>query len=291
MPTRSRGLSSIALEREGELLLFDCGEGTQRQMIISPLSHFQPDVILISHAHADHLLGLPGLLMSMGMQDRRRPVKLIGPGKVVEAVGYILKRLGTRLSFQLDCEVARPGLVHRGLGYRIRAARAEHPGEAYSFRLDEDMRPGRFYPERASRLEIPRGPLWHRLQKGRSLLYHGRKVTPEMVLGPPRPGRSFGYSGDTRPASRLVTFFRGVDLLAFDSTYSDAYLEEARAYGHSTASEAATLASKAGVRLLLLTHISPRVTSEEALLLEANREHQNVIVAKDFLQLSVPLHT
>lgn len=290
MPSRERGLPSVAVEREGELLLFDCGEGTQRQLVSSRLSRFQPDVIFITHSHADHLLGLFGLLMSMSLHDRRENVKLVAPADVEELLSLVMKKLGTQLSFGVEFFSARPGVVHRGKGYVVRASRAFHHGEAYSYRLDEDERPGRFYPEKAIALGIPKGPLWQKLQHGRSVIFKGKRIRPEQVTGPKRPGRSFGYSGDTRPRKELARFFGGVDVLFFDSTYTSEYSDVAKRYGHSTAEEAGMLAKRAKAGILVLYHISHRVSDEQKLLDEAKRYHERVIVAKDFLQVDVPLH-
>lgn len=289
MPTKNRGVTSLAVERDGELLLFDCGEGTQRQMTMAKLSRHDPSVIFISHLHGDHVLGLFGFLMSMSMHDRRTPLKIVGPARLKRLVRGVLEVLGTRLTFDLNFVQAKKGIVHRGEGYRVRATYAQHPGECYSFRLDEDPRPGRFFPERAIALGVTPGPMFKRLQLGRTVKTSKGNVTPSMVMGRPRRGRSFGYSGDTRPARRLVTFFRGVDLLAFDTTFSDEYSKEAKLFGHSTASESALLASKAGVNTLLMIHISPRVSDTSILLKEGRRHHPNVLVAEDFMQMDLPL--
>lgn len=289
LPTRSRGVSSIALEREGELLLFDCGEGTQRQMTTARLSRFEPDVIFISHIHGDHTLGLFGLLMSMSMHDRRSPIKIVGPDRLKKLIVEVFRILGTKLTFPVEFVHAKDGLVHRGTGYRVRAIRTEHPGECYGYRLDEGRRPGKFFPDRAVALGISPGPMFRKLQNGRAVEVRGNKVTPEMVMGPPRRGRSFGYSGDTRPARRLVTFFKGVDILAFDTTFSDEYTTEARLFGHSTASESAMLAERAGVKKLLMTHISQRVSDATVLLEQAKKIHPDSVVAEDLMQFDVPL--
>jgi ribonuclease Z len=282
-------VSSIALEREGELLLFDCGEGTQRQMTVARLSRFEPDVIFISHIHGDHTLGLFGLLMSMSMHDRRSPVRIVGPDRLKKLIVEVFRILGTKLTFTVEFVHAKDGLVHRGAGYRVRAIRTEHPGECYGYRLDEDRRPGKFFPDRAVALGISPGPIFRKLQNGRAVEVGGSRITPEMVMGPPRRGRSFGYSGDTRPARRLVTFFKGVDLLAFDTTFSDEYATEARQFGHSTASESAMLAERAGVKTLLMTHISQRVADATILLEQAKKIHPDSVVAEDLMQFDVPL--
>lgn len=290
MPSRERGLPSVALEREGELLLFDCGEGTQRQLISAKLSKYQPDVILISHIHGDHVLGIFGLLLSMSLHDRREPVVVIGPKEVKELLDYVFSKLNSRVSYDIQFREVRQGIVMKRDEYTIRAIRASHQGDCYSYRLDEKERPGKFYPEKAKALEIPMGPLWQKLQHGKSIVIKGRRISPEEVVGPSRKGRSFGYSGDTRTTKRLCKFFEGVDILLFDSTYSDDYSREAKKFGHSTASDAAKLASEAKVGMLVLTHISQRVGDTKRLLEEAKKYHLRCVVANDFDQFYIPLH-
>ncbi|MEM3684141.1 MAG: ribonuclease Z [Conexivisphaerales archaeon] len=290
MPSRSRGLPSIAVEREGELFLFDCGEGTQRQLISANISKYQPDAIIISHSHGDHVLGIFGLLLSMSLHGREKPVKLIAPSKVKEMVDFVLGRLNSSLGYDVEFTEVRQGVLLKSDEYVIRAARASHHDEAYSFRLDERERPGKFYPEKAMALGIPRGPLWQKLQHGRSVRLNGKKIRPEEVVGPPRKGRSFGYSGDTRPVKRLQNFFKGVDLLIFDSTYSEEYAAEARRFGHSTAAEAAKLAAAAGVGKLVLTHFSQRISQVSKMVEEARKYHEDVVAAEDLSQFEIPLH-
>ncbi|MDG6929023.1 MAG: ribonuclease Z [Nitrososphaerota archaeon] len=288
MPTKRRGLPAVAVEREGELLLFDCGEGTQRQMMNSRLGRMQPSKIFVSHAHGDHVLGLFGLLMTLGMSDRKAPVKVFGPAEVGDMVEDVLG--GAGLPFELLFERVTGGRVVKEKGYIVRAQRSDHHGESYAYRLDEAKRPGRFNPDRAKELGVPEGPLWHRLQEGKAVRFHGREVRPGSVVGPWRMGRSFGYSGDTRPSGRLQRFFRGVDLLVFESTYTSEYQDEAEEYGHSTAAEAGRLAARAGVGRLVLTHFSPRVPDAGLAVKEASRYHADVSAGNDFESFDLPLH-
>jgi ribonuclease Z len=290
MPSKERALPSVAVEREGELFIFDCGEGTQRQLVNAKLAKYQPDVILISHIHGDHVLGIFGLLLSMSLHDRREPVTIIGPKEVKELVEYVLSKLNSKVVYDIEFREVKQGIVMKKDEYVIRAVKASHQGDSYSYRLDEKDRPGKFYPEKAKALGIPMGPLWQKLQHGKSIVINGRRVLPEEVVGPKRRGRSFGYSGDTRATKRLRRFFERVDILLFDSTYSDEYSQEARRFGHSTASEAAKLASEAKAGLLVLTHISQRVSDVKKLLKEAKKYHANCVVANDFDQFDIPLH-
>lgn len=290
MPSRERGMPSIAVEREGELLIFDCGEGTQRQLITAKLSKYQPDIILISHCHGDHILGLFGLLLSMSLQGREKPVILIAPKKIKELINSVFSTLDSKLTYELSFIEAKGGILFRGKGYRIIAARASHQGEAFSYKIEEDARPGRFHPEKAIQLGIPKGPLWQKLQHGKSITINGKRISPEQVVDKPRKGRSFGYSGDTKPTKALARFFKGVDILVFDSTYTDEYSDEAKKFGHSTASQAAKLAAEASVSKLVLTHFSHRIGSIDKALQEAKRYHSDVVAAKDFDQFEIPLH-
>ncbi|MEM3684556.1 MAG: ribonuclease Z [Conexivisphaerales archaeon] len=287
-PTRERGLPAVALERNGELILFDCGEGTQRQMMLSRLSRLDPSKILITHQHGDHVLGLFGLLLSMAMHDRKSPLHIVAPNSVKDLLECVMKKTEAKIPYDIIFTKVSEGTVIKGRDYKIRAKKAEHHGEAYCYRLDENMRPGVFYPEKARALGIPEGPLWHRLQVGKKIKHNGKVVLPSEVTGPKRRGRSFGYSGDTRVTAKLVNFFKGVDLLVFDSTYTEQFKKEAMLYGHSTASQAAKLAMKAGVKKLILTHVSARVSDEEHLLNEAKEFHQNVYAAKDFDSFDIP---
>src|SRR5579875_1523423 len=170
MPSRERALPSIAVEREGELFIFDCGEGTQRQLINAKLAKYQPDVILISHIHGDHVLGIFGLLLSMSLHDRRDPVTIIGPKEVKELVEFVLSKLNSKLFYDVEFREVKRGIVLKTDEYTIRAVKASHQGDSYSYRLDEKERPGKFYPEKAKALGIPMGPLWQKLQHGKSIV-------------------------------------------------------------------------------------------------------------------------
>jgi ribonuclease Z len=288
-PTRERGLPALAVEREGMTLLFDCGEGTQRQMVSARPSVSNPKHILITHLHGDHLLGLLGLIQSMALQDRREPLHIYGPGGLDRIVQFNISALRVYVPFEVRFKRVTPGLVLKEKEFTIRAHRTKHTADSYAYRLDEASRPGRFYPEKALALGVPKGPLWKRLQAGRTVKVAGGSVRPGQVTGPRRRGRSFGYSGDARPTRDLARFFSGVDLLVFDGTYSEEFADKAKEYLHSTVGEAAALAARANVGLLLLTHVSARIGDVGLLKSEAQEKFDRVEVAHDFWSLELPL--
>ena len=288
-PTRERGLPAVALEREGELLLFDCGEGTQRQMAIAKPAVSNPKFIFITHLHGDHLLGLFGLIQSLALQDRAEPLPVFGPRGLDRIIKFNIDSLRVFMPYRIVFHRVTPGVVLRGKEFTVRAQRTMHTDDSYAYRLDEASRPGKFYPEKALQLGVPRGPLWGRLQGGRSVKVGSRVVLPREVSGPRRKGRSFGYSGDTRPTRELVRFFQGVDLLVFDGTFSEEYAEKAKEYLHSTVTEAAELAAEAKVGRLLLTHLSARTNDTDMLRNQAMKHFKPVEIAEDFSTVELPL--
>jgi ribonuclease Z len=280
-PTAERGLPSVAIKREGEVILMDCGEGVQRRVLSESLGLGSDMTVLITHLHGDHVTGLLGLLQTMSLAQRRRPLNVVGPQKLLKWLEVTAELLHIGLTFPIHFSAAKPGVVLRTGGFRVRAARAVHSVEAYCYVVEELGRPGVFYPERAKALKVPEGKLWSRLQKGRPVSVNGRKVEPSEVTGPPRPGRKIGYSGDTRPSPALVRFFSGCDLLIFDSTFRDSDREKAVERKHSTSLEAAELAKRAKVRQLALTHFSARYTSVSSLVREARKVFPSTVAAAD----------
>ena len=277
----------MAIRREGEVILMDCGEGVQRGALEESVSLGGPMTILITHLHGDHVAGILGLLQTMSLAQRRRPLTLVGPPGLRKWLELTSEMLHIGLTFPVDFIPARPGMVVRTLGFRVKAARARHSIEAYSYVVEENRRPGVFYPERARALKVPEGKLWSSLQKGRSVMVDGKRVESSQVVGLPRPGRKVGYSGDTRPSPGLARFFARCDLLIFDSTFSDGDRDKALDRKHSTSAEAAALAKKAGARKLALTHFSARYTNTAGLVKEARRVFPNTVAAKDGLSLEV----
>ena len=286
-PTAKRGLPAVAVKREGEVILMDCGEGVQKRVLSESLGLGSDMTILITHLHGDHVTGLLGLLQTMSLAQRRKPLNVMGPEKLLKWLEVTAELLHIGLTFPIHFSAAKPGVVLRTGGFRIRATRAAHSVEAFSYLVEELGRPGIFYPEKAKSLGVPEGKLWSRLQKGKSITLGGKRIEPIQVTGPRRPGRKIGYSGDTRPSAKLARFFSGCDLLIFDSTFRDSDREKAVERKHSTSLEAAELAREAKVRQLVLTHFSARYTSVSSLVREARRVFPGTIAASDGLSIEV----
>ncbi|MBI3840849.1 MAG: ribonuclease Z [Thaumarchaeota archaeon] len=286
-PTKDRSLPAIALQREGELLLMDCGEGVQREILNQGLGLNRDTTVLVTHLHGDHVTGLLGLLQTMSMAQRTKPLSIVGPPKLLKWLEVTSELLHIGLTFPIRFSPARPGRVFRTKGFTIKVARATHSIEAYSFVAEEQARPGVFYPKKAKALGVPEGKLWSKLQKGRKVRIGTRVVAPSDVTGSTRPGRKVGYSGDTRPSARLARFFAGCDLVIFDSTFSGRDREKAVERKHSTCVEAAELARRAGARRLALTHFSARYTRVSSLVREARRVFPNTVAASDGMRIEV----
>ena len=289
-PTVKRNVSSIAVKRGGEIILFDCGEGTQRQIQRSELSYMQIKSIFISHFHGDHFLGLPGLIQTMQLNDRKDPLLIYGP-KGMSRLVETIKNLGYfKPAYEIRGVDVDEGDKVRFEGYEVRPFRVNHNVPTLGFVLEEDERPGRFNKEKALELGVPEGPLFGKLQRGESVkLKDGKIITPDMVLGPPRPGRKIVYSGDTRPTEKVVEYAKNADLLIHDSTFLSNLEDVALEYAHSTARQAAEIAKKANVERLVLTHISPRYMRDDDLEREAKEIFENSIVARDFMKLEIRL--
>jgi ribonuclease Z len=288
-PTVERNVSSLALIREGETMLFDCGEGTQRQMMRYGISFVLED-IFFTHLHADHLIGVIGLMRTMALQGRTEPLRLWGP----RGAGRLLKRAAEfgveRVGFRLDVTEVEPGERIKRDGYAIEPFAADHgAGPSLGFALVEEERRGRFNPDVARELGIPEGPLWGRLHRGESVaLPDGRVIDPVVLVGPRRTGRKVVVSGDTRPAASVIDASRGADVLVHEATFGDEEADRARETGHSTAREAAVVAREAGVRQLVLTHFSARYSRDASELLEqARQEFGEVVLGRDGLEIEV----
>jgi ribonuclease Z len=286
-PTVARNVSAIAVSRAGDHMLFDCGEGTQRQMMRYGTGFGVSD-IFITHLHADHYLGVIGLLRTMGLQDREEAITLWSP----EGGRAILEQavhLGVeRVPFEVRIEELEPGARIERDEYRIEAYRTQHGQRSIGYALIENERLGRFDPERARELGVPPGPLFGRLHQGESVEVDGRIIAPELVVGPPRPGRRVVYTGDTRPCRETIRIAEQADLLIHDATFGDEEADRARATSHATAREAADIARQAGVRRLLLTHISSRYAEDPRMLeREARTIFQPTSVAYDGLEVEI----
>lgn len=262
-PTVRRNVSGIVVRREGLSFLWDCGEGTQRQ-IMRYGTGFTFAHVFVTHAHADHLLGLPGLLRTMGLQGREEQMTVYGP-RGTEATLRAAVGLGAeRLAFPVEVRGLAPGERVEFDGWAVHAFRARHGVPALGYALVEEARPGRFDVEAARRLGVPEGPLFGRLHRGEAVEVEGRVVSPADVVGPPRPGRRVVYSGDTRPTREAVAMSIGADLLVHEATFGADEGRRARETLHSTAAEAAGVAARARVRELILTHVSARYSETPA---------------------------
>jgi ribonuclease Z len=288
-PTIDRNVSGLALQREGETILFDCGEGNQRQMMRYGVGFSFTD-IFFTHYHADHILGVTGLLRTMGLQDRTAPVVLYGPRGAQRVLSTAISLGIERNKFPVEIVELQPGQRITREEYDIVVFETEHRADTVGYALVEHTRLGRFNPERARTLGVPEGPLWGRLHKGETVvLEDGRSISPADLVGQPRAGRTVVYSGDTRPCLSLAEAARGADLLVHEATFGSEELARAQETGHSTAAEAARLALDAGVRRLVLTHISPRYTRDAPeLLAEARAIFPETVIARDGLVLDVP---
>lgn len=288
MPTAQRGPAALLVRRGSERLLFDCGEGTQRQLQRSAIGLPDLQEIFLTHFHADHFLGLPGMLKTFALRGRHEtPLTVYGPRGLRELFKRLHPFLG-RLPYPLTLVELEVGeRLERG-GYAIEGFAVEHGGEALGYALVEPERPGRFDVAAADALGVPDGPARGRLQAGEEVTVDsGRTVSPADVLGEPRPGRKFVYTGDTAPSPLVVEAAHGADLLVHEASFLAEEGERARETMHSTAREAAEVARLAQVRLLALTHVSPRYFGPE-LADEAQEVFADTVVPRDFDLIEVP---
>jgi ribonuclease Z len=288
-PTVDRNTAGLALHREGETILLDCGEGTQRQMMRWGVG-FSFREIFFSHYHSDHFIGLIGLVRTMGLMDRSEPLTLYGPRGAQRVLGGALTVGIERTRFPVEIVEVKPGTVIKRPEYEMRVFETDHRTDTVGYALVEYDRLGRFNPELARTMGIPEGPLWGKLHRGEMVqLPDGREVTPAELVGPARRGRTVVYTGDTRPFNAVAAASRGADLLVHEATFSDSEIERAKETGHSTAREAAEIALEAGVRRLVLTHISPRYGLDAGeLLTEARAIFPNTSIARDGWTVDVP---
>ncbi len=288
-PTVERSVSSIAITRAGETLLFDCGEGTQRQMMRHGVG-FSLSEIFFTHFHADHYLGVIGLIRTLALQGRAEPMICYGPAGAKRLLGSAINLGLERPTFPIDVRELKPGDRLDRQEYAVEVIGVEHGGTALGYALREHERLGRFNPERASELGVPEGPLWGKLHRGEVVELPDRRVIgPQDLVGPSRPGRLVVLSGDTRPCGNVVAAAEGADLLVHDATFGDDEKDRARETDHSTATEAAQVALAAQVRRLVLTHFSARYSSSARELVEqAQAVFRDVVAAKDGLEIAVP---
>jgi ribonuclease Z len=287
VPTARRGPAATLIRRGGERILVDCGEGTQRQLLRSSVGLPELGEVFVTHYHADHYLGLPGMLKTFALRGRELPLTVYGPpglGELFQA----LSRIFGKLTYPLHLEELRPGDVLARGDYRIVVFRVHHGLSANGYALVEDPRPGRFDEAAALALGVERGPLFGALQRGETVTNgSGEAVAPEQVLGPARPGRKLVLTGDTRIVRSVADVAREADVLVHDGTFGDEERERAEETGHATATQAAELARAAGVRMLVLTHLSNRYFGPE-IVREARAVFPETVVPRDFDIIGVP---
>jgi ribonuclease Z len=291
MPTLRRSLPAVALQREGELFLFDCGEGTQTRIIQASLSPGKLSAVFLSHLHGDHVTGLPGLLMTIMHQAREKPLLIFGPPGIKEFINLIRKCLRFNPQYPIDIREITEGRFFSDQGFSMKAVTVDHGPHTLAYSLEEDPRPGRFFPEKAKVLGVPEGPLFGQLQRGKTITLHdGEVITPAMVMGPPRKGRKFVYATDTRPCPQVINLAQGADLLIHEGMFGDEMADEASKKGHSTVSQAATIAVEAMAEKLVITHISSRYHRVDDLIAEARRVFPKAVIGRDLMEFDIPIH-
>ncbi len=287
-PSRERVTQSMAVRYRGEVILFDCGEGTQRQLMLSSLSFMQIKTICITHFHGDHFLGLAGLVQTLQLNRRKDPLEILVPKggrEFVEAfvtLGHFTPR------FEVKTEEMADGDARKFGDYTITAGALEHTVPTIGFRFEEHTRTGLFDREKALALGVPEGPLFSRLQKGEAVEAGGGTVRPEEVVGPPRPGHAFAYITDTGPCARAVELARDVDVLVMEATADDSLTDFANQYGHCAATQTAQVAREAGARELYIVHTSSRYKEPEPILGQARATFANTKLPDDLTEVDYP---
>ena len=292
MPLPYRHLTSVLLRREGDLFLFDCGEGTQVSLRRLNLKWKKIDAIFISHTHADHVTGLPGILMLNAQVDRTEPLYIYGPPKIKEYVETSRKVLDMYINYPIVVkEIQAPCVVHSGKDFYIRAFPLDHTKVCVGYTLEELDRPGEFNPDKARELGVPVGPLWAQLQQGFEVqASDGTTVKPEQVLGEKRSGRKFSFVTDTLYKTTIADEVRGSDLLVCEGMFEEELIDQAKEKKHMTAKQSATIARDANVRRMCMIHYSPRYTDRELekLLTEAREVWPKTELSRDRMNIDIP---
>lgn len=277
VPSRDRSTSCIALREGSDIVLMDCGEGSQRQLMISPLSFMKVGAILITHLHGDHVFGLPGLIQTMGLSGRKEPLRVFGPAGIKKFVDESMSATEGETTYDLEIIELSGGERFGISGFSVECFPTEHGMTSLGFVLRAPDRPGKLNHRRALELGVSDGPDMARLKAGEAV----GDVTPDQVMGPPVKGMSIAYTGDTRPCDATLEAVRGVDVLIHEATYMEDESDRAREHNHSTAAQAARIAADAGVSNLIMTHISHRYSDRSLLEAEARGIFPQSYAAED----------
>jgi len=289
-PSVQRNVSATALKRGSEILLFDCGEGTQRQFQKSSLSYMQISMVFITHFHGDHFLGLPGLIQTLQLNDRKKPLHIYGPRGIHGLVEQVVHLGYFSPSFSIVSHEVNDGDTLEFDGFCIKVLQVQHNVPTIAYSYEESLRAGKFNKQKALQLGVPEGRLFSQLQQGKSVtLENGCIVHSKEVLGAPRPGRKIVFSGDTVPVKAMVAFAMHADVLIHEATFVSEMEETANEYGHSTARQAAVIAKKAQVKQLYLTHISPRYMDPKVVQNDAKTVFPHSYVPMDFEEVEIRL--
>ena len=292
MPLPGRFLTSALVRRDGELFLFDCGEGTQVSLKMLNLRWKKISAIFISHMHADHVTGLPGLLMLSSQVDREDPLYIYGPSRLGDYIDSSRKILDMYINYEIKFIPAEPGEIYRGEDFSINCFPLDHTKPCVGYSLVEDSRKGEFYPEKALALGVPKGSLFGRLQRGETIvLPSGLEVRSDMVMGEKRSGRKFSYVTDSLYFPEIADYVHDSDILFCEGMFEDELRESAWEKKHMTALEAAMIARDSHSDKLCLQHYSPRYSDKElkTLLKEAQSIFPNTILTKDRMSFDIPL--
>ncbi len=286
IPSKFRNHSAIALKAFGEVFLFDCGEGTQRQMVKLKLSPMKINKIFITHLHGDHILGIPGIIQSLGFRGRTENLKVYGPPGTSFVINSMMNFGYFNLQFEIEVHEIKSGIIIDEEDYRIECVKTNHSIPNYSYSIVEKKRP-RFLKDKAVALGIKPGPDYGKLHRGLNVEVNGRIIKPEQVLGKPRKGIKIVYSGDTSPTDGLIDLAKDADILIHESTFQADNADKAKETLHSTSYDAATVAKKAKVKKLFLTHISTRYKKSLELENSAREIFKNSVVAEDLMVIKV----
>lgn len=287
IPSKNRNHASIALKAFGEVFLFDCGEGTQRQLNFTNISPMKITKIFISHLHGDHILGLPGLIQSMAFRGREEPLTIYGPKGILKIKNCFFNNGFNLVNFEVKVvEIKENGTIIENDEYIIKTEKTKHNLLNYSYSVEEKKKP-RFLREKAISLGVEVGPDFGKLHNGEEVEVNGKIIKPEMVLGEPRKGIKITYSGDSRPCDAMINLAKDSSLLIHEATFLEEDKDKALENGHSTTKEAAEIAKNANVNKLIITHFSNRYTNIKQFKKETKEIFENTTVAKDFMQVLI----